>query len=119
MRDRSTEWPLQSSQAVCADTPKGMDQRLFGSLTQTGHLHFPKYHQLFLCLLHQILSELPKWNSFTTSRKIHRSTDYRIISVIPMKHVIFSCQNGKKHITVLANITELDISEGKEKELVD
>lgn len=36
-----------------------------------------------------------------------------------MKHVIFSCQNGKKHITVLANITELDISEGKEKELVD
>lgn len=44
-----------------------------------GHLHFPKYHHLFLCLLHQILSKLPKWNSFTTSRKIHRSRDYRII----------------------------------------
>lgn len=29
--------------------------------------------------LHQIFSELPKWNCFTASRKIHRSRDYRII----------------------------------------
>lgn len=42
-----------------------------------------------------------------------------LFSAIPTKRVISSCQNGKKHITVLANVTELDISEGKEKELVD
>lgn len=67
---------LESSRGICADR---VDQRLLGSLTQTGPLHFPKYHHLFLCFSHQTLSELPKWNSFTTSRKIHRSRHYRII----------------------------------------
>lgn len=93
-----------------------MDQRLFHTKWAPS---FPKYHHLFLCLYIKSFQNYP---SGIASPLQEKYTDLEIIelfSAIPMKHVISSCQNGKKHITVLANITELDTSEGKEKELVD